>query len=123
MSYVLVGILLILIGLAFVAYLVLTATKRSSPATSGDSAPADAPGIGAGSGPFGDTEQHAGEQTGGRTVGGSDAEHKGGTGRPVRDDPSTTDDPAPHAPDESRRFQRDPIGGEAEARPFTESEA
>jgi hypothetical protein len=119
MSYVLVGILLILIGLAFVAYLVLTATKRSSPATGADSAP----GIGAGRGPFGDTHEHAGEQSGGHTVAGSDADTKGGTGRPVRDDPSTTEDPAPKAPEEGRRFQRDPIGGEAEARPFTESGA
>jgi hypothetical protein len=106
MSYLLMGILLLLIAGAFVTYLVMTATKRSDHATAADSDSA-APGIGADESPLGDTKQHAGEQDlEGRTVGGTDT-----------DDTRPDTDPAPPG-----RFQRDPVGGEAEARPFSESE-
>jgi hypothetical protein len=96
MSYVLVGILLLLIASGFIAYLVMTATKRSSPATADDSA-VDAPGIGADDSPLGTTEQHAAPAADGSGDG------------PVS------------GPTEPGRFQRDPVGGEAEARPFTEA--
>lgn len=102
MSYVLVGILVLLIASGLVLFLVLTATKRSGHATAqdGDSA---APGIGSDSSPLGDSDEHAGEQEQGETVAGAD----------VRSEPGSAAAPAP-----GRRFQRDPIGGEAEARPF-----
>jgi hypothetical protein len=99
MSYVLVGFLLLLIASALITYLVLTATKRSSPARV-ETGP---PGIGSDhETPFGDTSEHAGEQDRGQTVGKADRSDKG-------DEPSTS----PRG-----RFQRDPVGGEAEARPF-----
>ena len=110
------GILLLVLAAGFITYLVLTATKRSSPATE------DGPvGIGSDSTPLGDTAEHAGRQDGeGRTVGGQDADRSGGTGRPVGLEgpgaPAGAGEPA-----EGRRFQRDPIGGEAEARPYAEA--
>jgi len=98
MSYILVGILFLLIASAFIAYLVLTATRRSSPARE-EGAPV---GIGGDDrSPFGDTSEHAGHDRGGRTVGGTDDGGGGGSSPPPG------------------RFQRDPVGGEAEARPFT----
>ena len=98
MSYILVGILFLLIASGFLAYLVLTATRRSSPAREDDVS------VGIGSddeSPFGDTSEHAGDDRGGHGAGGADAD--GGEGS--------------HPP--PGRFQRDPVGGEAEARPFT----
>ena len=95
MSYVLVGILLLLIASGLITYLVLTATKRSSPART-DTGP---PGIGADEEtPFGDTSEHSDEP--------SDA--------PAEAQPSSTPPPG--------RFQRDPVGGEAEGRPFADKE-
>ena len=95
MSYVLVGILLLLIVGGFVAFLMMQATKRSAHATATDSDDA-APGIGADAEtPLGDTPHHAEHDGGGDSTG-------SGQDRP------------------DGRFQRDPVGGEAEARPFTE---
>lgn len=126
MSYVLVGILLLLIASAFVAYLVMNASTRSgkgADATSADRDDAGAPGIGADESPLGDTTEHAGtaSSAGGETVGEQDADRAGGTGGPVLS--GDTDNPSggPQPPSPDRRFQRDPVGGEAEARPFTES--
>ena len=95
MSYVLVGILLLLIVGGFITFMVMQATKRSAHATSTDSSDA-APGIGADEETaLGDTPHHADHGGGGDDTG-------SGQDRP------------------DGRFQRDPIGGEAEARPFTE---
>lgn len=122
MTYVLVGILLLLILAGFVTFLVMTATKRSAPATARDD-DSEAPGIGADDSPLGDTQQHAGQQEGdgGRTVAEQDADESGGTGTPTRgaDGIEDRDDEQGREPG---TFQRDPVGGEAEARPFTESE-
>jgi hypothetical protein len=118
MSYVLVGILFLVIAACFVTYLVMTATKRSSPAREDG-----AVGIGADEHtPLGDTDQHAGEQNrSGETVTPNDAGRSGGTGRPVGlEGPGEEVNPAGRAPE--GRFQRDPIGGEAEARPFVETD-
>jgi hypothetical protein len=117
MSYVLVGILLLLLAGAFIAYLVMTAARRSNVSD------APTPGVGADESPFGDTTQHAGEQAGGVTVGKSDADEAGGTGRPVDGAESVGGDRPPAASEPSHRFQRDPVGGEAEARPYTEKGA
>ena len=106
MSYVLVAILLLLIVGCFVTFLVMQATKRSAHATATDRDDA-APGMGADDAPLGDTEQHSGQQPGqqGHTAGGTtDGGDDLGSGQ---DRPEG-------------RFQRDPVGGEAEARPFTE---
>ena len=120
MSYVLVGILLLLIVGGFVTFLVMQATKRSAHATATDDADA-APGVGADPSPLGDTLQHAGEQPGdGTTTGGQDADRSGGTGAPTRGADSVTGGGDQDRPD--GRFQRDPVGGEAEARPFTETD-
>lgn len=109
MSYVLVGIIFLLIAGAFVAYLLLTATKRSSPAR--EQGP---PGVGADDAPLGDTEQHAGDQSSGRTVSGGDARTAGGTGAAAHEDLTRPDDGTA----DQGRFQRDKIGGEGEASPY-----
>lgn len=122
MSYVLVGILVLLLVGVLVTYLVMNATKRSGHATARDDDDA-APGIGSDSSPLGDTQQHAGQQDGdsGRTVAEQDADASGGTGKSTRGAEAQRDrDDRQDRPE--GRFQRDPIGGEAEARPFTESE-
>ena len=121
MSYVLVGILLLLIAGGFITFLVMNATKRSAHATAADS-DEEMPGIGADASPLGDTTQHAGEQPGqeGYTSGGQDADTVGGTGAPTRGGEAVTGDADQDRPE--GRFQRDPVGGEAEARPFTERE-
>lgn len=129
MSYVLVGILFLVVAGAFVAYLVVTGSRQAggsdrSPDDAGD---AGAPGIGADETPFGDTSEHAGETTrAGETVGSQDAEHAGGTGAAVGTGTTGTRDEeagpqGAGAPAPERRFQRDPGGGEAEARPFTDA--
>jgi hypothetical protein len=113
MSYLAVGILFLLIAAGFVTYLVLAATRKSNPASAGDTG---APGIGTDHTPLGDTADHAGRQTSdGETVAGQDAAASGGTGRPVEGTASTS---ASQDQDPPRgRFKRDPIGGEAEGRP------
>ena len=99
MSYVAVGVLFLLIAAGFITYLVLSATRRSANPDS-----AGAPQIGADHTPFGDTGEHAGEQSEqGHTVGRTDASSS--------HDPGVQQDP----PD--GRFKRDPVGGEAEAEP------
>lgn len=104
------GILVLLVVGGFVTFLVLNATKRSDHATATDD-DSELPGVGADDSPLGDTQQHAGQQDReGQTVAGADTRTPGGTGRPVEGGSG------------DGRFQRDPVGGEAEARPFTESE-
>ena len=125
MSYLVVAILVLLLVGAFVTFLVMNATKRSTRSgTADETAPRDedggAPGIGADASPFGDTSEHAGEQAGGRTIDGDDAEEAGGTGGPVAGADSIRDEPVPQAPGD--RYQRDPVGGEAEARPYAAAE-
>ena len=121
MSYVLVGILLLLIVGGFIAFMVTQATKRSAHATATDSDDA-APGQGADESPLGDTTEHAGQQPGqeGYTEGGQDADESGGTGTPTLGADAITGDDDQDRPD--GRFQRDPVGGEAEARPFTDTD-
>ncbi len=119
MEYLIPAIILLLLVGGFITFMVMQATKRSAHATATDSDDA-APGQGADESPLGDTTQHAGQQPGqqGYTEGGQDADAKGGTGTPTRGEDSITGENDQDRPD--GRFQRDPIGGEAEARPFTE---
>jgi hypothetical protein len=89
MEYVLVIVIVLLIVAGFVTFMVLNATRSSGPAAperpeeegnpAGILSPDEAP--------LGDTTEHAGQQEGGRTVGGQDAEHSGGTGAPQHDAP------------------------------------
>ncbi len=120
MSYVLVGILLLLIIGGFITFLVMSATKRSEHATAADGDDAKPTPFATDDAPAGDTTEHAGEQPGqdGYTAGGQDAAESGGTGTPTRGEHSITGGNDQDRPE--GRFQRDPIGGEAEARPFTE---
>ena len=93
MEYVAMGILVLLLIGGFVTFLVMQATRRSSPATG------DTPGVGTDETPLGDTAQHAGEQTSsGHTVGGTDGDGNVESGEEPADG----------------RFKRDPVGGEAE---------
>ncbi len=119
MSYVLVGILLLLLVGGFITFLVMSATKRSDHAAATDSGkPDDKPTpFAADESPAGDTSQHAGEQPGqdGYTTGGQDAGDKGGTATPVGGADGITGDNDQDRPE--GRFQRDPIGGEAEGEP------
>jgi hypothetical protein len=83
MEYVIPIVIVVLLVGGFVTFMVLNATKKSSPAADGRSE--GAPGIGTDDTPLGDTTQHAGEQDAhGRTIGGQDADEAGGTGRPVQ---------------------------------------
>jgi hypothetical protein len=67
MAYAIVGVVVVLIVAGFVIFMVLNATRKSSPAA--DTPREGAPGIGADDTPLGDTTQHAGEQTpGGETA-------------------------------------------------------
>ena len=61
MAYAIVGVVVVLIVVGFVIFMVLNATRKSSPAA--DTPREGAPGIGADDTPLGDTTQHAGEQT------------------------------------------------------------
>lgn len=121
MGYVLVGIIFLLIAAGFITFLVMSATKKNAPARAEEAGPAagdTAPPFGTDdSSPLGDTTEHAGEQSGGETRD-NDAEQSGGSGRPIGGGEGVTGG-TPAAPPDGRRFQRDPIGGEAEARPFT----
>ena len=118
MEYVAMGLLVLLLIGGFVTFLVMQATRRSSPATAEDGA--DTPGIGTDDTPLGDTSQHAGEQTAaGETVAGQDADRSGGTGAPSVDLPQRSQETdAPEG-----RFKRDPVGGEGEGTPAIEGDA
>jgi hypothetical protein len=95
MEYVAVGILVLLLIGGFVTFLVMQATRRSSPAT--DDTGTDTPGIGTDRAtPFGDTSEHA-----------DDDSHR-----------TATQDADP--PD--GRFKRDPVGGEGEGTPSIEGD-
>lgn len=125
MGYVVAGIVLLLLISGFITFLVMNAAKRGHPArtdgTAGDGADDAAPGIGADASPLGDTHEHAGEQDdAGQTVSANDAAQAGGTGSPAFGAQGVDQPDAPQGPPEGRRFQRDPIGGEAEARPYGE---
>src|SRR5918999_5597547 len=101
MGYVIAALLVLLIVAAGVTVLVLNATRRQRQASAADSGYGEgAPGSDMAivapddNTPLGDTDQHAGEQTrSGQTVGGQDADHSGGTGRPVTDGAGTTSAP------------------------------
>jgi hypothetical protein len=89
MEYVIPVVVLVLIVAAFVAFMVVNATKKSGPAA--DRTDEGAPGIGPDETPLGDTTQHAGEQSRhGTTIGGQDAVQSGGTGRAVRSGAGTS---------------------------------
>jgi hypothetical protein len=84
MEYVIPLVLVLLLVGGFVTFLVLNATRRGQRATRGEEQAGEPPGVGQDHTPLGDTSEHAGEQTEeGRTVGGQDADEKGGTGEPV----------------------------------------
>jgi hypothetical protein len=85
MEYLIPLVLVLLLVGGFVAFMVLNATRRGQKSDASREA-SGTPGIGPDDEtPLGDTSEHAGEQTSeGRTVGGQDADEKGGTGRPVQ---------------------------------------
>ena len=117
MTYVVIGILFVLVVGAGVMAFVMIGTKNSSPATAADDEEATAaPFSGPDRTPAGDTAQHAGAQDEhGRTVTPNDAADRGGTGAPT-----SGPHPAGHTPSQDTdeppggRYKRDPIGGEAE---------
>lgn len=123
MGYVIAGILVLLIVGGIVTFLVMSATKKSEPsaATDDDDQGLPTP-FAADDAPAGDTTEHAGEQSGGETTGGQDADDpsRTGTGLPTGGADNVPAGGEPQAPEPDRRFQRDPVGGEAEARPFTQ---
>ncbi|HVL94225.1 MAG TPA: hypothetical protein VM266_00045 [Solirubrobacteraceae bacterium] len=127
MGYVAVGILFLIIASIFITYLVMHATRRASPANAQDETADDrddtsSPGIGADHTPFGDTAEHAGEQTAaGETVTANDAGPSGGTGSPVGGAKSA-DATTPAGEAAEGRFKRDPIGGEGEGAPSIEAD-
>ena len=88
MGYVIAGVLAILIIAAFVTFLVMNSMKKDNLSDAGDPGADQNPLsiLGSeGDTPLGDTKEHAGEQDDeGRTIGGQDAEHSGGTGAPPR---------------------------------------
>ncbi len=99
MSYVLVGILLVLIAAGFITFLTMQATKRSSPAREEDGPP----GIGTDDEtPFGDTSEHAGDHEGGETVGADDHSRAGSSGAPRFGADSVTDNEPASPPTGSR---------------------
>jgi hypothetical protein len=119
MTYVVIGILFVLVVGAGVMAFVMLGTRNSAPATAEDENATSAPFSGPDHTPAGDTAQHAGEQDAqGRTVTPNDAEGRGGTGAPT-----SGPHPAGHTPSQATqeppggRFKRDPVGGEAEGEP------
>jgi hypothetical protein len=110
MTYVLIGILLVLVAGGFITFVVLRSTERSAAAgdpSADNRTDRGLPGIGLDETPLADTAEHAGEQDDqGRTVAPADAEHEPGE--------------PPAGPPAPGRVQRDPVGGEAEARPYQE---
>ena len=107
MGYVIAAVLVILIVGGFVLFMVMNATKKSDVSDAGD------PGadqnalsiIGSDDAPAGDTNEHAGDQQEGKTVGGQDADVHGGTGAPPARSGARHDDP---------NVARPVVGGEAE---------
>jgi hypothetical protein len=84
MEYVIPLVIVLLLVGGFVTFLVLNATRRGQRATRREEQAGEPPGVGQDHTPLGDTSEHAGDQTeDGRTVGGQDADAKGGTGEPV----------------------------------------
>jgi hypothetical protein len=122
MEYLIPAVILLLLVGGFITFMVMNATKRSDHATAKDSGDA-APGIGSDESPLGDTQQHAGQQDArGHTTGGQDADDAGGAGEPALGAEATDRSEANDTPAADGRFQRDPIGGEAEARPYQDTE-
>jgi hypothetical protein len=119
MTYVVIGILFVLVVGGAVTAFVMMGTRNSSPATAEDQDAAAAPFSGPDHTPAGDTAQHAGQQDGqGRTVTPNDASDRGGTGAPTSGPhaaghkPSQDSDEPPGG-----RYKRDPVGGEGEGEP------
>jgi hypothetical protein len=111
MEFLIPLVLVLLIVGAFVAFMVLNATRRGQKSDASREA-SGTPGIGQDATPLGDTSEHAGEQTtDGRTVGGQDANEKGGTGRPVQSGYTGTTAAGDDRPQESAHVRR---SGEAE---------
>ena len=111
MEYVIPLVLVLMIVGGFVTFMVLNATRRGQESDASREADGT-PGIGQDDTPLGDTSEHAGEQTAdGRTVGGQDADEKGGTGRPVQSGYSGTSTGGPQSPTDSAHVRR---SGEAE---------
>jgi hypothetical protein len=106
MGYVIAAVIVLLVIAGFVTYLVLNATRKSSPVA--DRPDEGAPGIGQDETPLGDTTEHAGEQTERGTTA-RDPER----GRFERDDP----DAAAHRvrPGEGEGEERLEFGGERPA--------
>jgi hypothetical protein len=111
MEFLIPLLLVLLIVGAFVTFMVLNATRRGQKSDASRDA-SGTPGIGQDETPLGDTSEHAGEQTAeGRTVGGQDADERGGTGRPVQSGYVGTTAAGEDRPQESAHVRR---SGEAE---------
>jgi hypothetical protein len=126
MEYLLVGILVLLLVAGFVTFLFKTSQHREGRSgvdrAAGDRDDIGRPGIGPDATPLADTAEHAGVQDeSGRTRSPVDAERAGGTGRATAGAESVPD-AEEREPEKGGRFQRDPVGGEGEGRPYVESE-
>jgi hypothetical protein len=114
-------LVLVLVG-GFVTFMVLNATRRGQKSDASRDA-SGAPGIGPDDTPLGDTSEHAGEQTSeGRTVGGQDADEKGGTGRPVQSGYTGTTATGQDDPRESAHVRRSGEGEGTERLAFDDVE-
>jgi hypothetical protein len=98
MGYVIAIVLVLLIVAGFVTFMVLNATRRSSPAAPEDPGAQGDPSdiVAPDEAPLGDTTQHAGEQHEGQTV--RDAERSAATGGDGGDERARVGDPPPDAP-------------------------
>src|SRR3954454_20219608 len=84
MEYLIPLVIVLLLVAGFITFLVMNATRRGQSASRREEPQSAPPGIGQDSTPFGDTSEHAGNQTeSGQTVGRQDADEAGGTGGPV----------------------------------------
>src|SRR3954454_14919626 len=81
MEYLIPLVIVLLLVAGFITFLVMNATRRGQSADGREEPQTAPPGIGEDSTPFGDTSEHAGDQTeSGQTVGRQDADEAGGTG-------------------------------------------
>jgi len=110
MEYVLVGLLVLVLAAGFVVFLTANARRQDRTGEGG------APGVGTDHTPFGDTAEHAGQHDeSGRTP---TPDARGDTGKPAFGAKAVPDPDADAAREDEGRFQRDPVGGEAEGRPY-----
>jgi hypothetical protein len=123
MTYVVIGIVFLLVLAGGITLFVMAGTRDSHPAAAEDADRGDlTPFSGPDHTPAGDTAEHAGDQTAeGTTVNQADAAERGGTGGPTSGPHSTGHGPSQPAEEPGDgRFKRDPIGGEGEGESFAD---